>query len=725
MRLHKLVVAMSALAGGIASVDSHALGLGDVKLHTALNQPLVAEIELMQVEDLTRTEILSNLASKSDFARAGVERPQVLSDLLFKTEVSPNGKGVIKITSKDPIQEPFLNFLVEVHWPNGRLLKEYTLLLDPPVFSGRTSASVTRPEILPISDPAAVVRPITRFEYLPPASSARPERNRRPDSFSSTPDQGSQLRSVSPASYRVNNNDNLWNIAQQVRPDRDVTVQQTMLAIQRKNPKSFIDSNINRLKRGEILRIPDRREITSLTVNEAIAGVSRQNREWQQWRSQIAQLDGTRSKAPALPEPKATVEGKLAIVSAEGATGSGQDLGGGADQNNAALQTELAMTREQLDKLSRENAELKSRLQDLDDQIVTLRRLVEMKDDQMAVLQSRLQQSREQNESSEPQISNISIGVPDNPLYLMLGLIPFVGVGWLLVQRRLKKRREEKAKVEKAASAKKNRPQPTAFNRGPDSSPKPVASPSAEVAAKFDQALARATDEAEADVEDTAQQTEDPLGEADIYIAYGRLAQAEELLKQAIFNEPARNDLKLKLLKVYSESGEFDKFNQVLTEVEASGDADAIAQAAVLQASFDNDLAVPIEDDIPDLDLDELELADSDFRSSVSPETASNADQLDVDLDKLGLEFGSEDPLARDSQAAFSDQGVSSLEASLDEDFDFLSEGDEVATKLDLARAYIDMGDRDGASAILQEVLEQGTDVQKQEARMLLAGGSI
>ena len=454
MRLHKLVVAMSALAGGIASVDSYALGLGDVKLHTALNQPLVAEIELMQVEDLTRTEILSNLASKSDFARAGVERPQVLNGLQFKTEVSPNGKGVIKITSKDPVQEPFLNFLVEVHWPNGRLLKEYTLLLDPPVFNGRTSASVTGPEIPPASDPAAAVRPVTRVE-LPPASSARPERNRRPDSFRSTPEQGSQPRPVSPSSYRVNNDDNLWNIAQQVRPDPDVTVQQTMLAIQRKNPRSFIDSNINRLKRGEVLRIPDRREITSLTANEAIAGVSRQNREWQQWRSQVAQLDGTPGKATALPEPIAAVDGQLAIVSADGATGSGQDLGGGADQNNAALQTELAMTREQLDQLSRENADLKSRLQDLDDQIVTLRRLVEMKDDQMAALQSRLQQSREQEEPSEYQVSNPSIGVPYNPLYLLLGLIPFVGVGWLLVQRRLKKRREEKTREETASSAKK------------------------------------------------------------------------------------------------------------------------------------------------------------------------------------------------------------------------------------------------------------------------------
>ncbi len=660
MRLHKLLVAMSALAGGIASVNALALGLGDVKLHTALNQPLIAEIELMQVEDLSRSEILSNLASKSDFARAGVERPQVLNDLKFKTEVGPNGKGIIKITSKNPIQEPFLNFLVEVHWPSGRLLKEYTLLLDPPVFSGLPLSSV----VLPNAPRAPSARPASRSGYLPPSGAVRPERNTLPGSLmlnSSSQAAGGQL-----PDYQVKRNDNLWNIAQQVRPDPGVTVQQTMLAIQRKNPQSFVDSNINRLKNGEILRIPDRVEITSLPVSDAIAVVSRQNREWQQWRSQVAQLDATRSQAPALSDQKTTVDDKLAIVSAEVATGSGQDTGGGIDQENAALQTELAMTREQLDKLSRENAELSSRLQDLDDQIVTLRRLVEMKDDQMAVLQQRLQQNNSLEEPAESQVTDIVSGLVDNkPLYLLLGLIPFAGVVWLLIHRRRKKREETEA------SERNYRPRPGAAKTEArtDASPKPVASPSAEVAAKFDQALAHTAEEVETKFEDT-------------------------------------------------DTG------QVLTELEALGDAKAIAQTAEPQSSFDDELVASIdEDDIPDLDLDGLELADNDFKSSINPETAGNAEP-DVDFEDLDLQFDTENTLASDSEAAFSNQGVSSLEASLDEDFDFLSESDEVATKLDLARAYIDMGDRDGASAILQEVLEQGTDVQKKEAKILMDEGS-
>ena len=107
----------------------------------------MAEIELLQVQDLNRTEILPNLASRSDFERAGVDRPYALTGLTFKTEIDASGRAVIKITSTRPIQEPYLNFLLEVHWPSGRLLREYTLLLDPPAFSEQPPAPVQVPGI--------------------------------------------------------------------------------------------------------------------------------------------------------------------------------------------------------------------------------------------------------------------------------------------------------------------------------------------------------------------------------------------------------------------------------------------------------------------------------------------------------------------------------------------------------------------------------------------------
>ncbi|MGO0307597.1 FimV/HubP family polar landmark protein [Endozoicomonas acroporae] len=746
MKLQKLVVVMSALAGGIAAMNSHALGLGEVKLYSALNQPLVAEIELMQVNDLTRNEILSNLASKTDFERAGVERPFILNNLRFTTKVGPDGKGLIKVTSDSPVHEPYLNFLVEVHWPSGRLLKEYTLLLDPPAFNGQTSAPVVKPSIPPHygSNPVwdqplrANGNRINR-NYAPSQEAVeyRDSVQRQPvQRVSSRRDDASSDLSSTPGTYRVNRNDSLWEIAEKVRPDSEVTVQQTMLAIQRGNPQAFIDNNINRLKSGQVLRIPGRNEMTSLTVREAVADVSRQNREWR-GRSQVAQLDATRRTSSVASDSRKSLDGQLAIVSGDAASGRGQDLGGDAAGGNAVLQTELAMTREQLDKLSRENAELKSRLKDLDDQIATLKRLVALKDDQMAALQNQsrsLPTQRQAETASGPGMMATLFG---NPLImLLLALIPLGGAGWLFYQRR---RKQQEALDDEDVDI-----QPVNLNKEVpiDASPKPTASPSAEDELKFDEALAiddSIINEVDADGETTGQ-TEDPLSEADIYIAYGRLDQAEELLTQAIFNEPGRSDLKLKLVEVHSESGDLEKFNQALADLESTGDPAAMRAAEEFKARFPDafeGVSAPDEiDGIPDLDLDGLGLdgdeqgLDSlddldfdldDFDLDEEPEAAEQFETSGLDdLDDLDFGVESDDVLARDSQAAFSDEGGSSLEASLDDDLDFLSEGDEVATKLDLARAYMDMGDSEGASAILQEVMEQGSDEQKQEAMLLM-----
>ena len=740
MRLQKLVVVMSMLAGGIASVNSHALGLGEVKLYSALNQPLVAEIELMQVKELTRSEILSNLASKQDFERAGIQRPYNLSNLRFTTEVGADGRGVIKVTSQGPIHEPYINFLVEVHWPSGRLLKEYTLLLDPPAFNGRSSVTVNKATSVPQhygSRPVWDEPPTTQSNYLP---SPQPLEHRDYNQPAKPSARQRETFSNAPANdtYKVKRNDNLWSIAEKARPDSGVTVQQTMLAIQRGNPQAFIDNNINRIKAGQVLRLPDREEINSLTVREAIADVSRQNREWQQARSQVAQIDATRQGLPIARNSAETPEGKLAIVSADTLSGEGQDLGGSAatKEESAALQTELAMTREQLDKLSRENAELTSRLKDLDEQIVTLKRLITMKDDQMAALQS---------QSNEVQPAPVSprqpepMPVVDNGLFgssffmILLALFPLAGVGWYLYQR-WKKQQEAASEEDDGIDLSSLR-----LDAEEDSlsSPKPVAKPSDEDVLKFDDALAiddSVINEVEAEEdEETTQQTEDPLSEADIYIAYGRLDQAEELLKQSIYNEPDRSDLKLKLVEVYSEGEDLNKFQQALQDLEATGDTAAIAAANPFKARFpdaygDESSAVQ-EDEMPDLDLDSLDdldlgdddgddLDELDFDLGELDNSESEADELDFGLDDLDLPVT--DSVAKDTQAAFSDEGGSSLEAALDDDLDFLSESDEVATKLDLARAYIDMGDMEGASGILQEVVEQGNDEQKQEAMEML-----
>lgn len=150
VRLRTLVRAIAA-ASVLTSGMAHGLGLGEITLKSALNQPLDAEIELLEVRDLGSGEVIPSLASPEEFSKAGVDRLYYLTDLKF-TPVVANGKSVIRVTSSKPVQEPYLNFLVQVLWPNGRLLREYTVLLDPPLYSPQAAASAPQ---APVSAPRA------------------------------------------------------------------------------------------------------------------------------------------------------------------------------------------------------------------------------------------------------------------------------------------------------------------------------------------------------------------------------------------------------------------------------------------------------------------------------------------------------------------------------------------------------------------------------------------
>ncbi|MGB1271095.1 MAG: FimV/HubP family polar landmark protein, partial [Endozoicomonas sp.] len=437
---------------------------------------------------------------------------------------------------------------------------------------------------------------------------------------------------------------------------------------------------------------------------------------------------------------------KLAIVADSGSSSDGQDLGGGNGQANAALQTELAMTREQLDQFARENAELKSRLKDLDEQIATLKRLITLKDDQMAALQNQTADvpADRPKPVEQPAVKPIAPApvqekgffdwLLNNSLLLLLGVIPIALAGFILHRRR----NQQETDAEDGSDI-------TPLDLGLDSEgdSDDAAGLPGEDELQFDEALE--IDDAlldETSSEALAQQTEDALSEADIYIAYGRFNQAADLLDKAIEAEPQRSDLRLKLLEVHGENNDLDQFKEALAALESTGDQDAIREADAFKSRFPGafetggadaddlglgnlDLNDQQDSDLGDLDFDLDDLYEEDEKGSSASASAESSGQqeeeLDFDLDDLDDLDLDLDPAAQDSQAAFSGEGGSSLEASInDDDLDFLTEGDEVATKLDLARAYMDMGDMEGARGILEEVVEQGSEEQKQEARALL-----
>ncbi len=373
-RVRKLVLAIAA-ASALSSGMAHALGLGEVTLQSQLNQPLVAEIELVEGGDLSADELIPRLASPEAFNKAGVDRQFFLTDLKFTPILKANGKSVIRVTSNKPMREPYLNFLVEVLWPNGRLQREYTMLLDPPLY---TAHSVT---------PVAVQPPATAAASAPRTqpSAARPTASATPPATTST----AAATSLAGNEYKTTANDNLWDIANRARAGG--SVHQAMLAIQELNPQAFIDNNINRMKSGQVLRLPDAQQIQSRTHSAAIAQVNEQTAAWRESRSVAAsarQLDASkRSNAAATPAKIERSDNLKLVADGSDKGGAGSDKG---SAGNKALLDKLAVAQESLDSTNRENAELKSRIADLQSQLDKLQRLVQLKNDQMAKLQAYL-----------------------------------------------------------------------------------------------------------------------------------------------------------------------------------------------------------------------------------------------------------------------------------------------------------------------------------------------
>jgi len=388
-RVRKLVLAIAA-ASALSSGMAHALGLGEVTLQSELNQPLVAEIELLESRGLDANEVIPTLASPEAFNKAGIDRQFFLTDLKFTPLIKANGKSVIRVTSNKPMREPYLNFLVQVLWPNGRLQREYTLLLDPPLYTAQNVI------------PAAIQQPLTAASSAPRTQPSAALTATQPASpgAAATPLAGNE--------YKTTANDNLWDIANRVRADG--SVQQAMLAIQELNPQAFIDNNINRMKSGQVLRLPDAQQINSRRQSAAIAQVNQQTAAWREARSVAAsarQLDASkRNNAAATP---ATIERRdnLKLV-ADGSDKAGAGSDKGSAGNKAPLD-QLAITQESLDSTNRENAELRSRIADLQSQLDKLQRLIQLKNDQMAKLQAYLA-AQNQAPAVTPDVSAATTG---------------------------------------------------------------------------------------------------------------------------------------------------------------------------------------------------------------------------------------------------------------------------------------------------------------------------
>ncbi|MGE7994051.1 FimV/HubP family polar landmark protein [Pseudomonas sp. NPDC089554] len=560
LRIRKLVLAIAA-ASALSSGMANALGLGELTLKSAQNQPLDAEIELLDVRDLTAAELAPSLAPPEEFAKANVPLPTYLEDLTFTPVINPNGRSVLRVTSSKPLPEPVVKFLVQVMWPQGRLLRDYDVALD-------------RPQAAPGQSSPAAISP-----------------------------------AVSAGSYTTKRRDTLWQIA--ARNSQGGSVQQTMLAIQALNPDAFIGNNINQLKVGQVLRLPDQQQIQSIPQGEAVREVAEQYAAWREGRRlgpRARQLDATRRGAADAAPARIAQGDNLRLLSPDGQAGA----------NNAkALSDKLAVTQESLDTSRRDNDELKSRMVDLQSQLDKLQRLIELKNDQLARLEAQGAAGQPpqtatlpgepaptqpavnaQLTPAEPVVAPAPAaadtapqpeptseaeaapavqekGVLDellgNPVLLgiLAGSAFLVLLLLLLLLARKRKAQQEAEKHLRMARALSEESE-----RAPDLDLPPgsfdsldVPAPSVTFSPAVVAASAAAASAAEKPVVPApvaAAPLVDPsaklLAEVDESLAKGRLNHAATLLEPAVAAQPERSDLRLKLMEVYARQGDHDAF---------------------------------------------------------------------------------------------------------------------------------------------------------------------
>jgi pilus assembly protein FimV len=244
---------------------ARALGLGEIRLSSALNAPLDAQIELLANSPEELAGLKATVASADTFARYGLERPAFLNNVTMTLAKSRDGRDVLNLRSAETMTEPFLTLLIEANWPRGRLVREYTMLFDPPIF-GAKAADAPMLASVPAASPVAV-----RAPSLPaPEPAPAPE----PEVAPATP------RAADLTTYRVQRGDSLSRIVRKMVPGGPRAARQAMVAIYRANPSAF-EHNMNLLRAGAVLRIPEGMELRAVPAKEASREV---NDEYHSWR---------------------------------------------------------------------------------------------------------------------------------------------------------------------------------------------------------------------------------------------------------------------------------------------------------------------------------------------------------------------------------------------------------------------------------------------------------
>jgi pilus assembly protein FimV len=565
----KLRVLVSAVL--LAPAAAMGLGLGEIRLGSSLNEPLSAEIDLVAATPEELAALKAELASSEVFQRYGLERPAYLSTIEFSVGRGQDGRNVLRVRSREPISEPFVSFLVDVNWNRGRLLREYTVLLDPPAFAApaeRAPAPVAAPTTMPAAAPA-------------------------------TPSPAPEAPFAAEGSYTVRRGDTLYGVAGAMTGGDRQATQRMMVGLFRANPEAFA-GNMNVMRAGAILRVPGAAEIADITTSDASSEVSRQTSAWR-----------------AAGGGAAT--GRLRLVTpAEGAADAGTAQAGASGTVRSqidSLQQDIEEQRRLLELRNQEMARLQqelSRSQAAEkaaaDKAATDQAAAEKAAAEQAAAEQAAQAAAEPAPEGEAAVApeddvgreaappaeapqarpeerpaparaekGLLESLTDNWTYL-LGAAAVLLLGLFGYGYWRRRREAEPASSLRAFDVPVSAPVPsetmrlraiatadeTAELERPASleeqdqflvEERPVARPKVE--APKPSAGHEETISAEAALDlDQA----DPLAEADFHMAYGLYDQAVDLVRMALKNAPERNDLKLKLAEIHFVAGDTPQF---------------------------------------------------------------------------------------------------------------------------------------------------------------------
>ena len=536
--------------------NAQAVRMGTLSVESALGEPLKASIRLYELGEVVIGRTTVSMASPSTYDSLGLIYNDLISRINLQYEDEGNG-SLIRLSTKDPVNEVVLDLQVEFVGPEGKVSKTYVAFIDPPfLIDERLSSFALESELLSIEESTEellIEKDIDVLELVDGPEAIEVEAEpviddlvQRTESISSTPgsidEMGSDATQASVYGRQiiVRTGDTLTKIAQREKLS-DFSIEQMLVGVFRKNREAFVGDNMNRLRAGNVIRIPIEDELETISANEATSEIKIHMAEWRVYKDNLAarssvqlqttieQADRTKSgvveTAPNQVNVKPQAENAYVVEVSKG-TASG-DLG------SQGLEERLLATEKAL-------AEQKTRADELEKIIADLTSLAQSKQD----LGSAIQPEREQavgvpitvvRENIErPWQAKIIEAVLHQPLYLLVPILVLLIMG-LWVSKRLNRMNE---------------------NGGGDDGTQPVVETRTVVSSSESTAL---NERGEANVSPN----QDPVEDADIFLAYGRYPQAEKILKEALALEPDRLDVLLKLAQVYSHQKELASFDTV------------------------------------------------------------------------------------------------------------------------------------------------------------------